>query len=539
MGYAEASRGKFVTPGIHFIGDLQDGHFRFFFFRCVLPLVDDVAHFFLNRKGAFQYGLFVKISRLGRKVGRIKLRRVIHLVVGDSIGHHHIGHRMSPGKHIFDFLAGIDVPVRHLMLSHQILLFLGQAFSLSDLFHDGKGIPVGQSLEPQVIHDVVPGGNGIVHGSRAADNQVLGVVEPYVRPMGKTRNPHQIGKLVRLRVIQHFSGKAGAKFRNPVAAVGKTVIRILDVQPVNAVENAVDPFIPQRHLQGIHARHVLQMANHGRHIVSQDVQLQQVLVDGVIVKVGRDDIGLHIVGRMLHRAELVDFMTPGHDDDATGVLPRSFPHPFTATGKPVRLELVDGELTLFKVFHHIAISRFALDGADGPGFVYVFRTKDFIYEFVRRRLVFACEIQVDVRLFVRFKSQERLKGNGKPLLVVLGAADRAFFRRHVHAAVVFLLVAPLQVLALGAEVMGFQRIYFCDARHGSHEGGTYGTPGAYQVPVLHGFLHQHFRRHVHDGISVVDNGVQLLVQPRPNFRRHWIAVHLDHPLFALFPEDLV
>ena len=54
--------------------------------------------------------------------------------------------------------------------------------------------------------------------------------------------------------------------------------------------------------------------------MAQDVQLQQVVVDGMIVKMGGDDIRTGIICRVLHRRKGVDVLPVGQDDDSSRVL---------------------------------------------------------------------------------------------------------------------------------------------------------------------------------------------------------------------------
>ena len=55
---------------------------------------------------------------------------------------------------------------------------------------------------------------------------------------------------------------------------------------------------------------ILQHTDHSRIIVSQNIQLQQVVVNGMVIKMGGHNIRRHIVGRMLHRGKGMDRPLP-------------------------------------------------------------------------------------------------------------------------------------------------------------------------------------------------------------------------------------
>ena len=54
--------------------------------------------------------------------------------------------------------------------------------------------------------------------------------------------------------------------------------------------------------------------------MAQHIQLQQVVLHGVVFKVRSDDIGVRVVRRVLDRAEIVDLHIAGNDDHTAGVL---------------------------------------------------------------------------------------------------------------------------------------------------------------------------------------------------------------------------
>ena len=48
--------------------------------------------------------------------------------------------------------------------------------------------------------------------------------------------------------------------------------------------------VGQVDLQRVRTRHVLKLTDHGRHIVTENIELQKVLVDFVVIEMGCDNI---------------------------------------------------------------------------------------------------------------------------------------------------------------------------------------------------------------------------------------------------------
>ena len=70
----------------------------------------------------------------------------------------------------------------------------------------------------------------------------------------------------------------------------------------------------------------------------------------------------------------------------------------------------------------------------------------------------------------------------------------------------------IHIMTLWADIVGAQRIHLRNSCHGSHKGASYGTTGAYQIPVLHRFPYQLLGNDIHHGKAVGNNGMQFLLQ---------------------------
>ena len=196
-----------------------------------------------------------------------------------------------------------------------------------------------------------------------------------------------------------------------------------------------------------------------RDIVPEFVQLTDGIMDGMKVKVRSDIIRVLIICRVLYGAEIIDLIALWHHYHATGMLAG---RPFDA-GAPLRQAqllgtVVDNALFLL-IFFHIADSRFIRYGSDGAGLKHVVLTKERLCVAVRTALIFAGEVEIDIRGFIAVKAEEGLKRNGVAIPVIIRSADRAFFRRQVKPGAIAAVCNKFTMLALRADIMRFQRIY--------------------------------------------------------------------------------
>ena len=102
------------------------------------------------------------------------------------------------------------------------------------------------------------------------------------------------------------------------------------------------------------------------------------------------------------------------------------------------------------------------------------------------RLVFAGEVQVDIRHFVTAKSQEGLKGDVEAVLLKLASALRTYRIRQIRATLKALRHIKGSILAfrVRAPVMGREGVNLRDARHVRHNGRSHGTTGTDQITML-------------------------------------------------------
>ena len=250
--------------------------------------------------------------------------------------------------------------------------------------------------------------------------------------------------------------------------------------------------------------------------MAQNVQLQQVVVDGVIIKVGGDGIRGHIIGGMLYRREGMDLLSVRQYHNSTGVLTCRAAHPYAALDDPVDLTVALVLAPLLVIILYITKGCLVRQGTNSSRAEGLALAENNFCIFVSLGLIVAGEIQVNIRLLVTLKAQEGFKWNIKALFFQRRATHRALLIRHIAAgcARVFahFLRLEVTVVTLGAIIMGRQGIYLGNARHGSYKGRSYRTTGTHQITVLIGLPHQLLSNDIHNRKSIGNNGMQLFFQ---------------------------
>ena len=252
--------------------------------------------------------------------------------------------------------------------------------------------------------------------------------------MGQSGDTHQVGKGSGLGVQKHLHGEFGAELRNPEVSEGPAVDVVRrDAKGRRILEQRHHLLVIQGDLRGIQSGQVLQHTDHGGIIVSQNVQLQQVMVNGVVVKVGGHRIRGHIVRGMLHRGKGVDLLSQRQHNDAARMLSGASSDSRTARDDPVNLTGTFLIATLLVIIFHVAKGGLIRQRGDGSGAEGLSGAEDYLRIFMGLTLVFTGEVQVDIRLLVALEAEEGFKGNVKAVLFQQFSADRAVFVRHVAA----------------------------------------------------------------------------------------------------------
>ena len=512
MALVDVDGCKVETAQIELVHHFQGGQQILVLGGCIFVIVDglDIGQHLLD---ATHHEVGVKAALLASavEVGRIEGQGMINLEPGDAESHHAVGHGVGLGEQILDLLAGANVPIRHAGGHHFLLRTGRQTPALTDGLHDLEGPLVRHTAGDEVEHNIVTGTDGLVHRGGLGVDEVLGVAQPHIGTVGIATDPHQEVELLRQGIQQNATGEAGIEFRNTHCAGGAQELVVLIAQDLGAGENGHGTLVIQGNGFGIHAGHVLHHADHGGVIMAQHIQLQQILLHGVVFKMGGDLIGIGIIGRMLHWAEVPNLIFLGNNNQTAGVLSRSTAHTHTAGSQAGFFGLGGGLITLLQVLFYIAESGFLRHGADGTGTEHMGRAEHGNTVLMSLRLIFTGEIQVNIRHLIAAEAQKGLEGDVEAVLFQLGATDRAVHVRKIRAAVEFLGHIQNGVLAVfvGAAVMRREGVNFRNAGHEGHDGRADRATGTHQVAVFQAVLHQSLGGHIDDIVMTGNDVMQL------------------------------
>ena len=326
------------TAHVHFQHQLQR-RLRFLILGGGVVHVLDFLDFRPAGVRVHQHGRRIEAVAAHSKIRRVIRLRIMHLEPRDAQSHGHVGHGVALGEHVLNLLAAVNEPRGHVMLDHGLFHFRLQALALTHGLHRGEGQLRLHALVDQVIHNIVTAAHAFVQlGCTGADN-VLRVAQPHVRTVAQTGNAYQLLHGRGLGIVQHTAHEGRAEFRNAEGACAAIDLLGGHAQRLRGMEQASHRRVVQRNVAEVHARQAAELMDHRGVKVAQTVQLHQNIVHGVEVKVGRDELCVGIVRRMLHGGELIDLVFLGHNDHARRVLTRGALHAHAALHQPILLRV--------------------------------------------------------------------------------------------------------------------------------------------------------------------------------------------------------
>ena len=287
--------------------------------------------------------------------------------------------------------------------------------------------------------------------------------------MGKAGEPHQRVEVLGLGVNEHLAGEPGVELRNGHGAGRPQDGVIFIAQHLAGNEDGHGVRVIQGDLVGVYPGKVLHHAHHSGVIVSQHIQLQDVGLHGVIFKMGGDGIGIIGVRRVLHRAEVLHILIVRDHHQAAGVLAGGAADAHAAKGQPVFLRPAGHDAVLLQILLHKAVGSLFRQSTDGTRPEHLRLAEHFDGVAVSPGLIFAGEVQVDIRHLAAAEAQEGLKGNVKSVLDVLRTANGTNLIRHIRAAAVAAVQNEFAVFTLGAAVVGRQGVDLRNAGHIGHQ----------------------------------------------------------------------
>ena len=212
--------------------------------------------------------------------------------------------------------------------------------------------------------------------------------------MGQTGNPHQIRKIFRFGIDQHLHREVCTKLRN-AKRPELTAAEILrsDTERLRVLEETHDLLrIQWNILNRVESRQILQHTNHGRIIVSENIEFQQVVVDRVVIEMRRDGTCRHIVRRVLHRCKRVNLLSEGQYDDTARMLSGGTPHADAAGHDALNLAPALTDSFILIIMRHKTIRCLIRQRTDRPRTEGLSFSEDDLRIAVRPALVLAGEV---------------------------------------------------------------------------------------------------------------------------------------------------
>ena len=203
--------------------------------------------------------------------------------------------------------------------------------------------------------------------------------------------------------------------------------------------------------------------------MSENVELQQIVVDRVIIEMRRDRVRRHIIRRMLYRCKGINLLSDRKDNDASRMLSGRPSHANTALHDPVDLTVSFADFPLLIILFYITEGCLVRERTDRPGTERLTCAKNNFGIFMCLTLIITGEIQVDIRLLISLKSKEGLKRDVKPILFQRCPALRAYLIRHIAARhsrkFLHFFRIKITVMTVRTDIMRAQWINLRDTRH--------------------------------------------------------------------------
>ena len=240
--------------------------------------------------------------------------------------------------------------------------------------------------------------------------------------------------------------------------------------------------------------------------MSQDIELEDVLIDIVEVKVGGLPFSCHIICRILDRSKVIDIHIVWNNNDSPRVLTGRPFDPSCAKsqaldlGIPVVLAIVP-LITLDKAVGSLSCDRTYRSCPEG-----IFFPKDIPDIQVGTRLVFPREVQIDIGYLVPIETKEGFKRNILAIFAELVATVWTILVWHIKTRSIRTVCDELTVLALATNIVRRKRINLGDPNHGRDKAGSNGSTRSNQVAPLIGTVHQHLRCQINHGKAIPQDG---------------------------------
>ena len=289
--------------------------------------------------------------------------------------------------------------------------------------------------------------------------------------------------------IDHPSDKIGSKLWNPQHASRCSNLFRCYAKHISPRKEGHHTFVIHRDFIWVNPRQVLQFPNHGRIIMPQHIEFEDVLIDIVEVKVSRLPFSRHVIRWILDRRKVVYIHVVRNNNNSPGVLsccPLDTSRPLSKTFHlciTIKLAIIS-LVTLDKSISGLGSHRTNRSCTEG-----IFLTKDITHIQMGTRLVFSRKVQVNIGNLVPIKTKEGLERNILPIFTEFVTTFRTVLIGHIKSRTVRTICDKLTILTLTTDIVRRERIDLCNPNHGRNETGANRPTRTHQVTPLIGTLH--------------------------------------------------
>ena len=250
------------------------------------------------------------------------------------------------------------------------------------------------------------------------------------------------------------------------------------------------------------ARQIFKVFIKRRHIVTEVVEFKYGIMQSVEVEMRCTKPFIRVIRRVLYGSEILRLHIAGHNNHAAGVLTRCSLNAYTASCEPVFFGAADGFSSLFKPLFNKAVCGFICKGTYCARLENMRYTEKSLCISVSIELIFTAEVEVNIGLFIAFKSEESFKRYIVTVSVHRYAAVGAILGRQVKARAHAAVCEELAVLALFAHIVRRQRVNLRNSRGVSDKGRAYAASRADVIAVLLRVFNKLLGYHIKNAESV-------------------------------------
>ena len=167
--------------------------------------------------------------------------------------------------------------------------------------------------------------------------------------------------------------------------------------------------------------------------MTENIKFQKVMVNTVVIEMCCNDIGCHIICRMLYRGKRMYLFSVWQYNNSAGMLSCWTFNAYASVYNSVDFTTSFTFALFFVIFFYITIYRFICKCSYGSCLICLSFSENYFNIGMCFRLILSWEVQVNIRLFIAVKTEKGLKWNIKSFFFKLCTAFRAYLIRHITA----------------------------------------------------------------------------------------------------------